>query len=50
VPSYTLFNLGTAYNFRAYGYENTLRFNLDNVSNKKYWRDVEASSAMIIYF
>jgi iron complex outermembrane receptor protein len=48
--SYTLFNLGTAYNFRAYGYENTLRFNLDNVSNKKYWRDVEASSAMIIYF
>lgn len=40
VPSYTLFNLGTAYNFRAYGYENTLRFNLDNVSNKKYWRDV----------
>jgi len=40
VPSYTLFNLGTAYNFRAYGHENTLRFNLDNVSNKKYWRDV----------
>ncbi|MCH7385827.1 TonB-dependent siderophore receptor [Acinetobacter modestus] len=40
VPSYTLFNVGSAYNFRAYGYENTLRFNLDNVSNKKYWRDV----------
>lgn len=40
VPSYTLFNVGSAYNFRAYGYENTLRFNLDNLSNKKYWRDV----------
>lgn len=40
VPSYTLFNVGSAYNLRAYGYENTLRFNLDNVSNKKYWRDV----------
>lgn len=40
VPSYTLFNVGSAYNFRAYGYENTLRFNLDNASNKKYWRDV----------
>ena len=40
VPSYTLFNVGSAYNFHAYGYENTLRFNLDNVSNKKYWRDV----------
>jgi iron complex outermembrane receptor protein len=40
VPSYTVFNLGSAYNFRAYGYENTLRLNVDNVFNKKYWRDV----------
>ncbi|WP_420001070.1 TonB-dependent siderophore receptor [Acinetobacter sp. LF10] len=40
VPSYTLFNVGSAYNFRAYGYENTLRFNVDNLFNKKYWRDV----------
>ena len=39
VPSYTVFNLGSAYNFRAYGYENTLRLNVDNVFNKKYWRD-----------
>ncbi|WP_087546883.1 TonB-dependent siderophore receptor [Acinetobacter sp. WCHA39] len=39
VPSYTVFNLGSAYNFRAYGYENTLRFNVDNLFNKKYWRD-----------
>lgn len=40
VPSYTVFNTGAAYNFRAYGYENTLRLNVDNVFNKKYWRDV----------
>ncbi len=39
VPSYTVFNLGSAYNFRAYGYENTLRLNVDNLFNKKYWRD-----------
>ncbi|MCH7313083.1 TonB-dependent siderophore receptor [Acinetobacter sp. ANC 3882] len=39
VSGYTLFNVGTAYNFRAYGYDNTLRFNVDNVFNKKYWRD-----------
>ncbi|ENX15477.1 hypothetical protein F895_02023 [Acinetobacter sp. CIP 64.2] len=39
VSGYTIFNLGTAYNFRAYGYDNTLRFNVDNVLNKKYWRD-----------
>jgi iron complex outermembrane recepter protein len=39
VPSYTVFNLGTAYNFSAYGYDNTLRFNIDNLFNKQYWRD-----------
>lgn len=39
VPSYTVFNAGTAYNFKANGYENTLRFNVDNLFNKKYWRD-----------
>lgn len=39
VPSYTVFDAGTAYNFRAYGYDNTLRFNIDNLFNKKYWRD-----------
>ena len=40
VPSYTVFNTGAAYNFKANGYENTLRFNVDNLFNKKYWRDV----------
>ncbi|MEG0650712.1 MAG: TonB-dependent siderophore receptor [Acinetobacter sp.] len=39
VSGYSVFNAGTAYNFRAYGYDNTLRFNVDNVFNKKYWRD-----------
>ncbi|RBA31153.1 TonB-dependent siderophore receptor, partial [Acinetobacter junii] len=39
VPSYTVFNAGAAYNFKANGYENTLRFNIDNLFNKKYWRD-----------
>jgi len=39
VPSFTVFDIGSAYNFRAYGYENTLRLNIDNVFNKKYWRD-----------
>ncbi|MCU4579851.1 TonB-dependent siderophore receptor [Acinetobacter gyllenbergii] len=40
VSGYTVFNAGTAYNFRAYGYDNTLRLNVDNLFNKKYWRDV----------
>ncbi|MCY6411072.1 TonB-dependent siderophore receptor [Acinetobacter sp. VNH17] len=39
VPAYTVFDVGAAYNFRAYGYGNTLRFNVDNLFNKKYWRD-----------
>ena len=39
VPSFTVFDVGSAYNFRAYGYENTLRLNVDNLFNKKYWRD-----------
>ncbi len=40
VSGYTVFNVGTAYNFRANGYDNTLRLNVDNLFNKKYWRDV----------
>lgn len=40
VSGYSVFNVGAAYNFRAYGYDNTLRFNVDNLFNKKYWRDV----------
>ncbi|MNT64828.1 Ferrichrome receptor FcuA precursor [compost metagenome] len=39
VSGYTVFDVGTAYNFRAYDYDNTLRFNIDNLFNKKYWRD-----------
>ena len=39
VSGYSVFDAGAAYNFRAYGYENTLRFNVDNLLNKKYWRD-----------
>ncbi len=39
VEGYTLFDAGAAYNFRAYGNDNTLRFNVDNLFNKKYWRD-----------
>lgn len=39
VPSYTIFDLGAAYNFNAYGVDNILRLNIENVTNKKYWRD-----------
>lgn len=40
VSGYSVFDAGAAYHFRAYGYDNTLRFNVDNVFNTKYWRDV----------
>ncbi|MEQ1112729.1 TonB-dependent siderophore receptor [Acinetobacter johnsonii] len=39
VLGYTVFDVGAAYNFRAYGYDNMLRLNVDNLFNKKYWRD-----------
>ncbi|QNH52657.1 TonB-dependent siderophore receptor [Acinetobacter venetianus] len=39
VSGYSVFDAGAAYNFNAYGYENTLRLNVDNLFNKKYWRD-----------
>ena len=39
VSGYTVFDAGAAYNFRAYGYDNMLRLNVDNLFNKKYWRD-----------
>nr|WP_277605261.1 TonB-dependent siderophore receptor [Acinetobacter higginsii] len=39
VSGYTVFNAGTAYNFRAYGYDNNFRLNVDNLFNQKYWRD-----------
>lgn len=40
VSGYSVFDAGAAYHFHAYGYDNTLRFNVDNLFNKKYWRDV----------
>lgn len=40
VSGYSVFDAGAAYNFHAYGYNNTLRLNVDNLLNKKYWRDV----------
>ncbi|MDN5677412.1 MAG: TonB-dependent siderophore receptor [Acinetobacter sp.] len=39
VSGYTVFDAGAAYDFRAYGYNNMLRLNVDNLFNKKYWRD-----------
>lgn len=42
VPSYTLFDLGANYQFKANGLENTVRFKADNLLNKKYWRDAGA--------
>ncbi|MDN5651720.1 MAG: TonB-dependent receptor, partial [Lactococcus lactis] len=39
VSGYTVFDAGAAYDFRAYGYDNMLRLNVDNLFNKKYWRD-----------
>ena len=44
VDGYTLLDLGAAYQFRAYAHDASLRFNLENVFNKKYWRDVGAAS------
>lgn len=40
VGGYSVFDLGAAYNFQPYGYDTTLRINIENVLNKKYWRDV----------
>ncbi|MEB3766425.1 TonB-dependent siderophore receptor [Acinetobacter sp. MD2] len=39
VPSYTIFDAGLAYTFKLYSHDSTLRFNVDNLLNKKYWRD-----------
>ncbi len=39
VSGYSVFDAGAAYNFRAYGYDNMLRLNVNNLFNKKYWRD-----------
>ncbi|RJF96275.1 TonB-dependent siderophore receptor [Noviherbaspirillum saxi] len=40
VPGYHLFNLGARYATRVGGTATTLRFGIDNVTDKFYWRDV----------
>jgi iron complex outermembrane recepter protein len=39
-PAYTVFDLSTAYAFTWQSHPTQLRLSLDNVLNKKYWRDV----------
>ncbi|MEB3754882.1 TonB-dependent siderophore receptor [Acinetobacter sp. MD2(2019)] len=39
VPGYTIFDAGAAYNFKWSNHETVLRLNVDNLLNKKYWRD-----------
>jgi iron complex outermembrane receptor protein len=43
VPAYHLFNLGARYATRIAGASTTLRFQIDNVFDKFYWRDVTQS-------
>lgn len=43
VPGYHLFNLGARYRTQVAGKATTLRFNVDNVFDKFYWRDVSQS-------
>ena len=43
VPGYHVFNLGARYATRVAGLVTTLRFNVDNVLDKFYWRDVTQS-------
>lgn len=40
VAGYRVFDLGAAYHFNLYGYDTTMRLSVDNLFNKKYWRDV----------
>lgn len=40
VPGYHLFGLGSAYATKIGGVKTTIRANVDNVTNKFYWRDV----------
>jgi hypothetical protein len=45
VPGYQVVNLGARYVTSVGGTATTLRFNIDNVFDKFYWRDVTQSSA-----
>lgn len=40
VTGYRVFDLGAAYHFNLYGYDTTMRLSVDNLFNKRYWRDV----------
>ncbi|HEY0063080.1 MAG TPA: TonB-dependent siderophore receptor [Telluria sp.] len=40
VPDYHVFDLGSAYSMNIGGTKTTIRANLDNVTDKFYWRDV----------
>lgn len=40
VAGYTVFNLGAVHSSKLAGYDTTWRFNVNNIFNKKYWRDV----------
>jgi iron complex outermembrane receptor protein len=40
VPAYHVFDLGTAYGMTVAGYKTTIRANIDNVTDKFFWRDV----------
>ncbi len=40
VGGYTVFDIGSRYHTRIGGYDTTLRLTVDNVFDKRYWRDV----------
>ncbi|MFI8557853.1 TonB-dependent siderophore receptor [Pseudomonas putida] len=40
VGGYTVFDLGSRYRTRIAGYDTTLRLTVDNLFDKRYWRDV----------
>ncbi|TBU72270.1 TonB-dependent siderophore receptor [Phytopseudomonas daroniae] len=42
VADYTVFNLGSRYTTRIEGYETVLRLTVDNLFDKRYWRDTGA--------
>ncbi|MFI8146109.1 TonB-dependent siderophore receptor [Acinetobacter sp. ABJ_C5_2] len=42
VGGYSVFNIGAAYKTNFAGHDTTFRFNIDNLFNKTYWRDVGA--------
>ena len=39
VSGFTVVDVGAAYAFNLAGYDSTVRLNVDNLFNKKYWRD-----------